>query len=193
MQEQTQEQDSFHGSRFLMRLPQNQGGFTEGQVRCHGRTCCCRAPHMTTGAQFWLHSPESQNVPSPAPGRAQPRVSKEDSENSPPRTSSAAESCPLGLWEKWEELFLKSGVQDLCGSSCLILVSIVWSSILQPIHELHTYIGIKVLRNKDLLLQCLQVGSLGQKELYAMDLVQVLIFSLTKDTCFHGPDASLHF
>lgn len=60
----------FHGSRFLMRLPQNQGGFTEGQVRCNVRTCCCRAPHMTTGAQFWPHSPESQNFSSPAPGRA---------------------------------------------------------------------------------------------------------------------------
>lgn len=49
---------------------------------------------------------------------------------------------------------LKSSVQDLCGPSCLILVSVVWSPILQPIHESHTeiYTGIKVLRNKDLLL-----------------------------------------
>lgn len=32
-------------------------------------------------------------------------LSEEDSEYSPPRTCSAAETCLLGLWEKWEELF----------------------------------------------------------------------------------------
>lgn len=136
MQEQTQEQDSFHGSRFLMRLPQNQGGFTEGQVRCNVRTCCCRAPHMTTGAQFWLHSPESQTVPSPARGRAQPWSAR--------KTLSTVhlplpQLLRLVHWAsgKSGKSCLKSCVQDLCGPSCLILASVVWSSILQPIHESH--------------------------------------------------------
>lgn len=51
-----------------MRLLQNQGRSTEGQMRSVMSTCRCRAPHMTTGAQFWLHNSDSQDIPSPILG-----------------------------------------------------------------------------------------------------------------------------